>query len=174
MTQKAQQRRRAARLPARPNAAAKQVIDPRVAYIVEQVMSDDSNRAMIFGRGSNLTLPDHKVASKTGTTEDYRDGWTVGYTPAVATAFWFGNANFSPMAQYLEASVIAAPVWHNFMEWTLNNHLMRPGGEWFAKRSGLVQYVVAGKVQWFLPGTSPYQATPQPQGIVGASARQEP
>jgi len=157
-----------------PNAAAKQVIDPRVAYIVEQMMSDDSNRAMIFGRGSNLTLPDHKVASKTGTTEDYRDGWTVGYAPAIASAFWFGNANFSPMAQYLEASVIAAPVWHNFMEWTLSNHLMRPGGEWFAKPPGLVQYVVAGKVQWFLPGTSPYQATPQPQGIVGARAHQEP
>jgi membrane peptidoglycan carboxypeptidase len=150
-----------------PNAAAKQVIDPRVAYIVEQMMSDDSNRAMIFGRGSNLTLPDHKVASKTGTTEDYRDGWTVGYTPAIASAFWFGNANFSPMAQYLEASVIAAPVWHSFMEWTLSNHLKRPGGEWFAKPAGLSQLVVAGKVQWFLPGTSPYQPTPQPQGIVG-------
>jgi membrane peptidoglycan carboxypeptidase len=150
-----------------PNSGAKQVIDPRVAYIAEQMMSDDSNRAMIFGRGSNLTLPDHKVASKTGTTEDYRDGWTVGYTPAIATAFWFGNADFSPMAQYLEASVIAAPVWHNFMEWTLSDHLKRPGGEWFAEPAGLNQSVVAGKVQWFLPGTSPSQATPQPQGIVG-------
>jgi membrane peptidoglycan carboxypeptidase len=155
----------------KPNLSAggKQVIDPRVAYIVEQMMSDDSNRAMIFGRGSNLTLPDHRVASKTGTTEDYRDGWTVGYTPAVATAFWFGNANFSPMARNLEASVIAAPVWHAFMEWTLSVHLKRPGSEWFAKPPGLVQSVVAGKVQWFLPGTSPYQLTPQPQGIVGGT-----
>jgi len=155
-----------------PKAAAKQVIDPRVAYIVEQMMSDDGNRAMIFGRGSNLTLPDHRVASKTGTTEDYRDGWTVGYTPAIASAFWFGNANFTPMAQYLEASVIAAPVWHSFMEWTLSNHLQRPGNEWFAEPAGLSQFVVAGKVQWFLPGTSPYQATPQPQGIVGARAHE--
>ncbi|TMB43168.1 MAG: hypothetical protein E6J53_08915, partial [Chloroflexi bacterium] len=141
------------------NAGAKQVLDPRVAYIVEQMMSDDSNRAMIFGRGSNLTLPDHKVASKTGTTEDYRDGWTVGYTPAIATAFWFGNADFSPMGQYLEASVIAAPVWHNFMEWTLSDHLKRPGDEWFAQPAGLNQSVVNGKVQWFMPGTSPYQPT---------------
>jgi membrane peptidoglycan carboxypeptidase len=156
-----------------PNASAKQVVDPRVAYIVEQMMSDDSNRAMIFGRGSNLTLPDHKVASKTGTTEDYRDGWTVGYTPAIASAFWFGNADFSPMAQYLEASVIAAPVWHNFMEWTLSDYLKRPGGEWFAEPPGLSQVIVAGKVQWFLPGTSPYQRTPPPQGIVGARALQK-
>ncbi len=157
-----------------PNAAAKQVIDPRVAYIVEQMMSDDSNRAMIFGRGSNLTLPDHKVASKTGTTEDYRDGWTVGYTPAIASAFWFGNANFSPMARNLEASVIAAPVWHSFMEWSLSDHLKRPGGEWFAMPAGLTQLAVAGKVQWFLPGTSPYQPTPPPQGIVGGSSHQKP
>jgi membrane peptidoglycan carboxypeptidase len=149
-----------------PKAGAKQVIDRRVAYIVEQMMSDDTNRAMIFGLGSNLTLPDHKVASKTGTTEDYRDGWTIGYTPAIASAFWFGNADFSPMAQNLEASVIAAPVWHNFMEWTLSNHLHRPGGEWFAQPAGLNQLVVAGKVQWFLPGTSPYQPTPQPQGVI--------
>jgi membrane peptidoglycan carboxypeptidase len=157
-----------------PNAGAKQVIDPKVAYIVEQMMSDDSNRALVFGRGSNLTLPDHKVASKTGTTEDYRDGWTVGYTPAIATAFWMGNADFSPMAQYLEASVIAAPVWHTFMEWTLNQDLKRPGGEWFAEPAGLTQLYVAGKVQWFLPGTSPYQPTPPPQGIVAARAPQGP
>ena len=148
------------------SSGAKQVIDPRVAYIVEQMMSDDRNRAMIFGLGSNLTLPDHKVASKTGTTEDYRDGWTVGYTPAVATAFWFGNADFSPMARYLEASVITAPVWHAFMEWALNADLKRPGNEWFAQPPGLVEYTVAGRVQWFLPGTTPFQATPQPQGIV--------
>ncbi|MFI5091320.1 MAG: hypothetical protein ACHP7P_14820, partial [Terriglobales bacterium] len=128
--------------------------------------SDDSNRAMIFGRGSSLTLPDHKVGSKTGTTDDYRDGWTVGYTPAVATAFWFGNADFSPMNPYLESTVIAAPIWHAFMEWTLNVDLKRPGNEWFAQPAGLLQYTVAGKVQWFLPGTSPYQSTPQPQGVV--------
>ncbi|MGA8923877.1 MAG: transglycosylase domain-containing protein, partial [Candidatus Dormiibacterota bacterium] len=148
------------------SSGAKQVIDPRVAYIVEQMMSDDSNRAMIFGRGSSLTLPDHKVGSKTGTTDDYRDGWTVGYTPAVATAFWFGNADFSPMNPYLESTVIAAPIWHAFMEWTLNVDLKRPGNEWFAQPAGLLQYTVAGKVQWFLPGTSPYQSTPQPQGVV--------
>ncbi|HEY1456143.1 MAG TPA: transglycosylase domain-containing protein [Candidatus Dormibacteraeota bacterium] len=152
-------------------ATAKQVLDPRVAYIVEQMMSDDSNRAMIFGRGSNLTLPDHKVASKTGTTEDFRDGWTVGYTPAIATAFWFGNANFSPMARNLEASVIAAPVWHSFMEWALTTHLHRPASEWFSQPAGLTTYVVAGKVQWFLPGTSPYTPTPQPQGIVARRAK---
>ena len=136
-------------------------------------MSND-NRAMIFGRGSNLTCPTTKSPPKTGTTEDYRDSWTVGYTPAIATAFWFGNADFSPMAQYLEASVIAAPVWHGFMEWTLSDHLKRPGNEWFAEPAGLSQSVVAGKVQWFLPGTSPNQPTPRPQGVLGTGVNQRP
>ena len=103
-------------------------------------MSND-NRAMIFGRGSNLTCPTTKSPPKTGTTEDYRDSWTVGYTPAIATAFWFGNANFSAMARHLEASVIAAPVWHSSMEWTLNNHLKRPSSEGFAKPAGLNQFL---------------------------------
>ena len=94
----------------------------------------------------------------------------MGYTPAIATAFWMGNADFSPMAKDLEASVIAAPVWHTFMEWTLNQDLQRPGGEWFAEPAGLTQLYVAGKVQWFLPGTSPYQPTPPPQGIVTGRA----
>jgi len=48
----------------------------------------------------------------------------------------------------------------------LNVDLKRPGNEWFAQPPGLLQYTVAGKVQWFLPGTTPYQSTPQPQGVV--------
>jgi hypothetical protein len=75
------------------------------------------------------------------------------------------------MARDLEASVIAAPVWHNFMEWSLNTDLHRPGAEWFSQPAGLTTYVVAGKVQWFLPGTSPYTPTPQPQGIITRQVR---
>ena len=149
------------------NEGIKQVVDPKVAYIMDQIMSDDSNRAAVFGRGSNLTLPDRKVASKTGTTDDYRDGWTVGFTPALATAFWFGNPDFSPMPQYLEASVVAAPVWHEFMQWATTTLLGEPAGDWFSEPAGLSHYTVGGKLQWFLPGTSPStQAPPLPAGIV--------
>jgi membrane peptidoglycan carboxypeptidase len=145
---------------------AKQVIDPKVAYIMEQIMSDDSNRAMIFGRGSNLTLPDRPVASKTGTTDDFKDGWTVGYTPAIATAFWFGNPDWSAMGRALEASVVAAPVWHDFMEYALRDSLKRPNNEWFGEPAGLLHYYVGGKLQWFLPGTSPSTPTPAPRGVL--------
>jgi membrane peptidoglycan carboxypeptidase len=143
-----------------PNQGAKQVVDPRVAFIMDQIMSDDSNRQAIFGRGSNLTLPGRKVASKTGTTDDYKDGWTVGFTPAIATAFWFGNADSSPMPVGAEASLVAAPVWHSFMQWATDTALQEPGGDWFSEPPGLDHYNVAGKLQWFLPGTNP--STPQP------------
>ena len=153
-----------------PAQGAKQVVDPKVAFIMDQIMSDDSNRAAVFGRGSNLTLPNRKVASKTGTTDDYRDGWTVGFTPALATAFWFGNPNFTPMPVGAEASEVAAPVWHQFMQWATDSALQEPGGDWFAEPAGLVHYNVGGKLQWFLPGTSPSTpAPPLPKGIVQAA-----
>ena len=155
-----------------PSNGAKQVIDPRVAFIMDQMMSDDSNRAMIFGRGSNLTLPDRKVASKTGTTDDYRDGWTVGFTPSLATAFWFGNPNSTPMPVGAEASQVAAPVWHEFMQWATDGPLQEPTNDWFAEPAGLDHYYVAGKLQWFLPGTSPStQPPPLPPGVVSSSPR---
>jgi membrane peptidoglycan carboxypeptidase len=158
-----------------PNQGAKQAVDPRVAFIMDQIMSDDSNRAAIFGRGSNLTLPDRRVASKTGTTDDYRDGWTVGFTPALATAFWFGNADSSPMPVGAEASEVAAPVWHSFMQWATDSVLQEPGGDWFTEPAGLDHYNVAGKLQWFLPGTNP--STPQPPlpaGIKGSAPAPPP
>jgi len=143
-----------------PDESAKQVIDPKVAFIMEQIMSDDSNRAMIFGRGSNLTLPNRTVASKTGTTDDYKDGWTVGFTPALATAFWFGNTDWTPMPIGAEASQVAAPVWHDFMQYTLDNILRRPN-EWFNEPAGLGHANVNGKLQWFMPGTSPSTQAPR-------------
>jgi membrane peptidoglycan carboxypeptidase len=158
-----------------PNQGAKQVVDPKVAFIMDQIMSDDSNRAAIFGHGSNLTLPDRRVASKTGTTDDYRDGWTVGFTPALATAFWFGNADSSAMPVGAEASEVAAPVWHSFMQWATDSALQEPGGDWFAEPAGLDHFNVAGKVQWFLPGTNP--STPQPPlpaGIKGTAPAPPP
>jgi membrane peptidoglycan carboxypeptidase len=158
-----------------PNQGAKQVVDPKVAFIMDQIMSDDSNRQAIFGRGSNLTLPDRKVASKTGTTDDYKDGWTVGFTPALATAFWFGNPDSSPMPVGAEASEVAAPVWNAFMHWATDAALQEPGGDWFAEPPGLDHYNVAGKYQWFLPGTNP--STPQPPlpaGVKVAAPRPPP
>jgi len=145
---------------ANPSQGATQAIDPRVAFVMDQIMSDDSNRAMIFGYRSNLTLPDRRVASKTGTTDDYKDGWTVGFTPDVASAFWFGNPDWTPMPVGAEASLVAAPVWHSFMQWATDVALHEPASDWFAEPYGLDHYYVDGRVQWFLPGTSPAMVPP--------------
>ncbi len=91
-----------------------QVVDPRFAYQITSVLSDASARAPAFGAGSSLRLS-RTAAAKTGTTDDYRDNWTVGYTPDLVTGVWVGNADNSAMQQVSGISG-AAPLWHNFME----------------------------------------------------------
>src|SRR3989454_11321976 len=72
----------------------KRVLDARVAFIMQAIMSNDNNRAMIFGRNSLLTLPGRHVGVKTGTSDSFADAWTVGYTPHLVTAVWGGNADW--------------------------------------------------------------------------------
>jgi membrane peptidoglycan carboxypeptidase len=158
-----------------PEAASAQVLDPGVAYIMSQMLSNDANRAMTFGRGSELTLPGRRVASKTGTTDNFTDGWTVGYTPSLATAVWMGNADFHPMAWNSDGVYVAAPVWHAFMQAALDT--LRKGDEWYAKPPDVIAEVLGGQTDYFLTGTSP--ATPRPPlpatvHLGGPSARRLP
>jgi membrane peptidoglycan carboxypeptidase len=149
---------------ANPGPAGKQVLDPKVAFIMEQIMSNDNNRAMIFGRGTPLTLPGRTVGAKTGTTDNFTDGWTLGYTPDLAAAVWMGNTDFSPMVKGSDGVFVAAPAWHNFMQGALD--AMGKGNVWYAEPPGLGH---AGG-NWFLPGTSPSTPAPQlPAGIVTSS-----
>ncbi len=91
-----------------------QVLDERVAYLITHILSDDEARAIGFGRGSVLNLS-RPAAVKTGTTTDWRDNWTVGYTPDLAVGVWVGNADHSPMYD-VTGITGAAPIWHDFME----------------------------------------------------------
>lgn len=93
----------------------KQVLDPQIAYLMSNVLSDNNARAYIFGSRNSLTLPDRPVAAKTGTTNDYKDAWTVGYTPQIATAVWVGNNNGALMKKSADGSVVAAPIWQSYM-----------------------------------------------------------
>jgi len=129
-----------------------QVLDPRVAFIMEQIMSNDSNRAMIFGRNSLLTLPGRHVGVKTGTSDSFADAWTVGYTPHLATAVWTGNPDWrQKMSKDSDSYVIAAPAWHAFMQGALDT--LGIGDEWYPEPVGLVHKTVSGQTAWFLPGT---------------------
>jgi membrane peptidoglycan carboxypeptidase len=128
------------------------VLDARVAFIMEQIMSNDDNRAMIFGRNSLLTLPGRRVAVKTGTSDSFADAWTVGYTPHLVTAVWTGNPDWrQKMTKDSDSYVVAAPAWHAFMQGALDT--LGIGDEWFPEPAGLVHKTVSGQTAWFLPGT---------------------
>jgi membrane peptidoglycan carboxypeptidase len=74
-----------------PDSTARRVVPENVAYIVDQITSNDANRVMDFGAHGPLTLPDRRVSAKTGTAEFFNDNWTIGWTPDMVTAVWVGN-----------------------------------------------------------------------------------
>ncbi|MHB0875372.1 MAG: PBP1A family penicillin-binding protein [Anaerolineae bacterium] len=94
--------------------AEQRVLSPEVAYLLTDVLSDDQARIPTFGEESILALS-RPAAVKTGTTTDFRDNWTVGYTPQVAVGVWVGNASGASMGR-VSGVMGAAPVWHRVME----------------------------------------------------------
>jgi membrane peptidoglycan carboxypeptidase len=135
-----------------PGAGSKKVLDPLVAFIMGQIMSDDSNRRMIFGMGTILTLAGHRVAVKTGTTDQFADAWTIGFTPHLVTAVWVGNPDWrQKMTQGSDSFYTAAPVWHNFM--TVALPALKLHNEWYSEPTGLINRMYRGKLAFYLPGT---------------------
>ncbi|HET9912845.1 MAG TPA: transglycosylase domain-containing protein [Anaerolineales bacterium] len=94
-----------------------QVIREEHAYLISSILSDNEARAMMFGRNSLLNLP-FQVAAKTGTTNDFRDNWTLGYTPDLVTGVWVGNADYTPMVNTTGLTG-AAPIWSSFMQYAV-------------------------------------------------------
>ena len=95
------------------------LIDPRHAYIITSILSDKEARIPSFGTPNALELS-RPAAAKTGTTDDYRDAWTVGYTPDLVTGVWVGNSDGTKMKRIF-GSRGAAPIWHDFMEEALRD-----------------------------------------------------
>ena len=91
-------------------------VDAEAVHKLEDIMSDNNARAYVFGSRSPLILNNRPVAAKTGTTNDNRDGWTMGFTPSLAAGVWVGNNDYSPMKSGSDGVVVAAPIWHAFME----------------------------------------------------------
>jgi len=109
------------------------------AYLINNILSDDGARAVTFGRGGSLYFSGHTVAAKTGTTNDNRDNWTFGYTPAhedskaaIAISLWIGNNNNTPMNPGFRSTGGAARIWHRAMADYLSNkpnvNFKRPDG----------------------------------------------
>lgn len=98
------------------SSSGEPVLLPEVAATVSNVLSDDAARSFVFGAGGTLTLPGRPVAAKTGTTQKYKDAWTVGYTPSLASGVWIGNSDGSPMKAGYGGSRLAGIVWNQFMK----------------------------------------------------------
>ncbi len=100
-----------------------QVLDPEVARKINSILSDNTARTPIFGPNSPLAFPAGiTVAAKTGTTQNFRDAWTVGYTPLIAVAVWAGNNDNTPMHAGADGIFVAAPLFRAFMDIALTHY----------------------------------------------------
>jgi len=93
----------------------RQVITPEQAYIIADILSDNSARELVFGPNSLLNIPGRQVAVKTGTTNDRRDNWTVGGNSQVVVGTWVGNNDNSPMTQVASGVTGASPIWRRII-----------------------------------------------------------
>ena len=142
----------------------REVINPQVSYVITHMLSDNVARTPAFGSRSMLWLGnDRPVAAKTGTTTDYRDSWTIGFTPQLCTGVWVGNSDNEPM-EHVPGSVGAAPIWHDTMLVALEGEPVMPfveppGLEWAIvdATSGLLPnpHTPSTIREVFLPGTVP-------------------
>jgi membrane peptidoglycan carboxypeptidase len=96
-------------------------IAPEVAYEISDILDDDNARCMVFGCQNYLNFGDKHVAAKTGTTQEFHDAWTVGYSPKITTTVWVGNNDNSKMSTGADGSVLAAPIFHDYMVKFLDN-----------------------------------------------------
>ncbi len=124
-----------------------QVLRPEHAYLISSILSDNQSRAWMFGLNSLLNLP-FQVAAKTGTTNDFRDNWTLGYTPDLTTGVWVGNADYTPMVNTTGLTG-AAPIWSQFMQFAVP-YLTNGAPRGFTRPPGIVDRVVCS-----LSGTEP-------------------
>ena len=93
---------------------SRQVLDKNVALEITDILSDNNARVPTFGANSNLYIPGYQVAAKTGTTDNNRDAWTIGYTPSIAVGVWVGNNENTPMKK--GGAALAGPIWNAFMK----------------------------------------------------------
>jgi membrane carboxypeptidase/penicillin-binding protein PbpC len=141
-----------------------QVIDPRVAYIITDILKDNNARSPSFGSNSQLVIPNHnEVAVKTGTSNNLRDNLTIGYNQKYTVAVWVGNNNNSEMARIASGVTGASPIFNKIMSALLSD---QDSVEWKVPEK-LVQVPICSitgtlacegcpkKLEWFLEENQP-------------------
>lgn len=115
---------------------ATRIIDQQYPKIINNILSDNEARAGLFQGSLGLTVfPGRDVALKTGTTNDYKDAWTMGYTPSLVVGVWAGNSDNAPMQKHAGSILAAVPIWSEFMNAALLNYPM----EFFDKPDEFVE-----------------------------------
>ena len=132
--------------------AGDQVIGPEHAFLMSSILSDNSARTPVFGPNSIVNLP-FQVAVKTGTSNDSRDNWTLGYTPDLAVGVWVGNADYSPMENTTGVTG-AGPIWAEFMTYAINR-LTGGNPTSFVRPAGIEEHTICT-----VSGTQPSQWCP--------------
>ncbi|MEW5873091.1 MAG: penicillin-binding protein 1C [Chloroflexota bacterium] len=138
------------------------VLDERLAWLISDILSDNDARRLGFGAYSSLRL-DRPAAVKTGTTTNFHDNWTVGYTPGLVVGVWAGNTDYRPMRD-VSGLTGAAPIWHQFMRTVLRDQPPQA----FAQPPGLARVEICAlsgllptqacpyrRWEWFIEGTQP-------------------
>lgn len=97
------------------------VLESRVANLITSILSDNEARAPMFGPRSHLYFENYKVAAKTGTTDNFKDAWVVGFTPEISVSVWVGNNNNAPMIKKQPAAGVAGPIFNEFLNKVLPN-----------------------------------------------------
>ncbi|MBI5451983.1 transglycosylase domain-containing protein, partial [Candidatus Gottesmanbacteria bacterium] len=147
----------------------KRVLGEDVSFLISNILSDNDARKDVFGLNSYLYIPGKTVAVKTGTTDDKKDNWTVGYTPSVVAGVWVGNNDNSPMDPKLASGVTgAAPIWNRVMR----EALKEKSDETVRKPDNIIPLTIdafAGgiphegkptRTEYFIKGTEPTSLSP--------------
>lgn len=152
--------------PPRSPIFGKKILDPGIAFIISQILSDNGARGQAFGTNSVLRIGNYPVSVKTGTTNDYRDNWTIGYTPSYVVAVWVGNNDNRPMSGIVSGVTGAAPIWHEIMAHLLEGKpkeaQSKPDnvyGKTICSTSGLLPGGdCPTRFEYFIKGTEPTRA----------------
>jgi membrane carboxypeptidase/penicillin-binding protein PbpC len=137
-----------------------EVLDPRVAYSLIDILKDNNARSPAFGSHSALVVSKHpEVAVKTGTSNDLKDNLTVGFNQKYLTAVWVGNNDGSPMRSIASGITGAAPIWNEIM----NRLLAKEQSVAWKVPDGMIQVASCGGTEWFLQEMKPKINCPSPK-----------
>lgn len=127
------------------------VVSEQTARKIASILSDNKARARVFGTNTPLHFPEGGVAAKTGTTQDFHDGWTLGFTNKVAVGVWVGNSDNAVLQEGADGVIVAAPLWRSFMNTLLERFPPTPFPDYIKVESDkpLVTGKMPGKFVYF-------------------------